>query len=158
MSRMTGPQPSDRFIPWGIALFFAVQAIGFAWFYRISTATSPGLVTDSAYEKGLQYNDVIAKAAAQDLLGWTSAITRKNEGIEFALRDGQGKPLAGARAHLWLVRPVHDGEDRQLEMKETAPGHYFAALAVPEKGLWEARIRAETPKGAYQSSERIVFK
>lgn len=156
MTDTTGPRPSDRFIPWYIVLFFVVQGVGFAWFYHLATTTYTGLVTDEAYEKGLQYNQVIARADAQAALGWTSEIVRKGSSIELQLKD-HGKPLAGAAVRLWLVRPVHAGIDQELKMKETAPGLYAVTVTVAEKGLWEARIEAEKSGHTYQASRRMEF-
>ena len=157
MSIQTGPRPSDRFIPWYIVLFFVVQTGFFAWFYHIAASTFTGMVTDRAYEKGLQYNQVIAKYNAQEKLGWTSEITRKGNGIQLILKDARGNLLSGAKVRLWLVRPVHDGVDQHLEMQEMATGDYFSPLALPEKGIWEARIEAESQGHTYQSAKRMEF-
>jgi len=153
----TGPRPSDRFIPWYIVLFFVVQAVAFAWFYHVATRSFTGLVTEEAYEKGLRYNAVIAQAERQEQLGWTVRMEKAGGGVLISLNDREGKPLSGARVRLWLVRPVQSGMDQRLEMTETAPGTYFTAVSVPERGLWEARAHVEKDGHSYQASRRMEF-
>lgn len=153
----TGPRPSDRFIPWYIVLFFVLQTIFFLWLYHIAASTYTGLVTDKAYEKGLQYNQVIAQASAQAELNWTAKIDPKADGLQLTVQDAQGHPISGAHVRLWLIRPVHDGVDQKLDMPETSPGHYFSHVAVPEKGLWEARIIVKKDSLSYQASRRMEF-
>lgn len=157
MTSPAGPRPSDRFIPWYIVLFFAVQFPVFGWFYHIASSTYTGLVTDQAYEKGLRYNQVIAEASAQQQLGWRITISKEGGILRCALRDRDQKPLAGADVSLWLIRPVHGGIDQEHKMKENAPGVYEWPLDLPEKGLWEARIEAHKGGQRFQASQRMEF-
>ena len=150
------PRPSDRFIPWYIVLFFVAQTILFAWFVTIVEKTYTGVVTDQAYEKGLAYNSTIEKARVQDNLGLSSTVTRTGDKISFSLRDKGGQFIPGADVTLTLFRPVHAGVDVSMPMKEIKDA-YVADVRPPEAGLWEVRILAKTPKGHYQTSERVVF-
>lgn len=152
---VTGPRPSDRFIPWYIVAFFVAQAMLFAWFTYVAKATYTGLVTEQAYEKGLAYNSIIEKAGAQAALGLNSKIEYGSGQVVFLLRDRDGRPVNGAKVTGILFRPVHDGMDVSFEMKEDN-GAYRTAISPPEKGLWEVRLRAATAQGEYQASQRIV--
>lgn len=157
MTFSTGPRPSDKWIPWYIGLFFVVQFAGFGWFYHLASTSYTGLVTEQAYEKGLQYNQTITKAEEQAQLGWTATIVKGEDGIRLSLRDQDKKPLSGATVFLWLVRPVHSGVDQKLQMKQSEAGVYYAPVAVPEKGLWEARIEASKGNKHYQAAQRMEF-
>lgn len=157
MTLPAGPRPSDKYIPWYIVLFFVVQASVLGWFCYLADSTYTGLVTEQAYEKGLKYNQTIARYEAQQKLGWTSVIAQKDGGIEMMLSATDKKPVTGAQAQLWLVRPVRAGADQRLTMTETAPGRYFAVVAPPEKGLWEARISVEKEGQSFQASRRVEF-
>lgn len=155
-------RPSDRFIPWYIVIFFVAQAGLYAWFVSIAHRTYPGMVTEKAYDKGLRYNEVIAQTKLQEKLGWSSVITASFGGdgkahISVALADNAARPLSGAKAALWLIRPVQDGMDIRLEMKPAENGVYTAATALPVRGLWEARIRMEKDGDRYQASKRVEF-
>jgi nitrogen fixation protein FixH len=153
----SGPRPSDRFIPLYIALFFIVQFGMFGWFYHVASASYTGVVTDEAYEKGLRYNQTIAKAEEQAKLGWAATILQKDGSIQLMLKDSDQKPVTGANVSLWLIRPVQAGTDQQSSMKEVSLGVYNAPAVVPEKGLWEVRIKASKDGQSYQSSRRLEF-
>ncbi len=157
MSTQTGPRPSDKWIPWSIVLFFVMLTVFFGWFYHIASSSFTGVVTDGAYEKGLQYNNVIAAVEAQEERGWSSTFLKKDGGIYFSLKDKNGEAVSGASVHLWLIRPVHDGIDQHMEMTETTPGVYFSPVQLPERGLWEVRVDAEKQGQGYQTSKRVEF-
>lgn len=157
MSAASGPRPSDKLIPWYIVLFFVVQTVLFAWFIWLSETTHTGVTTEQAYEKGLDYNGVISKAQEQAALGFTSSIEQSGGEILFILKDAAGKPVAGAKVTLWFFRPVQDGMDSRFDMTERQNGIYALTEAPQEKGLWEVRVRAQTAKGPYQTSKRMVF-
>lgn len=157
MSQTSQARPSDRFIPWYIVLLFVAQTFLFAWFIYIAKTTHTGLVTEQAYEKGLDYNATIEKDEAQAALGYSSVITKDGDRIILTLKDNAGKGVTAAKTTLWLYRPVQDGTDLSLDMTETAVGEYVAVVQVPKKGLWEVRIHAQTDKGPYQASKRVVF-
>ena len=157
MTPQSGPRPSDRWIPWYIVLFFVAQFGVFGWFYHVASISYTGVVTDQAYEKGLQYNQTIAKAETQERLGWSSTLVKSGGGIQFELRDRDKNPLSGAKVFVWLIRPVHSGIDQNFEMKETVAGAYYATVAVPEKGLWEVRIEVRKDGHTYQAAKRMEF-
>lgn len=157
MTSHSGPRPSDRWIPWYIVLFFVGQFGVFGWFYHVASASYTGVVTDRAYEKGLHYNQIIAKAERQAQLGWSATITKDGGGVRLVLQDRDKKPLSGATVSLWLVRPVHSGIDRRLEMEETQAGVYDAPVAVPEKGLWDVRIEVHKGGDDFQAARRMEF-
>lgn len=153
----TIPRPSDKFIPWYIVLFFIVLSFVFGGFAYVAKKTHTGLVTEQAYEKGLDYNSTIEQSQAQDALGYMSDIAMKDGTVYFALVDANAMPIMGAAVKLWLYRPVHDGGDMHVEMIEVHKGQYEAKIAPPEKGMWEIRIHAVTPTVNYQVSKRVVL-
>lgn len=154
-------RPSDKFIPLYFVLFFIGLALLFLWFVHIARSTHPGLVTEKAYDKGLKYNAVIARAEAQERLGWTSAITAgKRDGrarVTVALKDRDGRPLEGAQVTLWFIRPVQSGLDVKLAMQEGQNGVYAAETQLPAPGLWELRIEAVKGGARHQASKRVEF-
>jgi nitrogen fixation protein FixH len=94
-----GRQPG-WWIPWtfvaGFLLVVAVNGV-MIWF---ATTSWTGLVTDRAYERGLDYNRNLEAAAAMAALGWQAklvAATRADGSREFTLeaRDKEGAPLSG---------------------------------------------------------------
>lgn len=147
-----------KWVPWAIALFFVVQTALFACFAYVAKQTDAGMSTTQAYEKGLSYNSIIKKSEEQEALLYTSKIEYKNGQIFFSLENEKGQKIQDAKVWLWLYRPVHAGKDIKLEMEiNSFGGGYAVNIAPPEKGLWEARIHAQTRHGSYQDSKRILI-
>lgn len=151
------PRPSDKYIPWYIVAFFVFLTVLFGWFVYIAEHTYTGVVTDEAYEKGLAYNAVIAAADAQEKMGWGSSLSYKDKRITFSLHDKQGKPVTGATVTMWFYRPVHDGKDSEVGMKEQGTGVYAAQQLPSQPGLWEIRVLAVKGEDRYQTSKRMEF-
>ncbi len=154
------PRPSDRFIPLYIVAFFVVISGVLGTFTYVAITTYRGVVTANAYEKGVAYNTVIDQARTQDSLGYTHTLTYQNGEVAFALtaREG-GQAVVVETAKVWFFRPTQEGMDIHLPMTKAADGTYRAGVeALPAKGLWEARVYAQTAKGEYQASKRITVK
>lgn len=158
---MTTARPSDRFIPWYFVLFFVVLTVVFAGFAYIARSTHPGLVTEKAYDKGLKYNNVIARAEAQEKLGWTSTLTTKFDNghavVSLSLKDAKGQPLESAQVSLWFIRPVQAGMDVKEAMQPASKGVYAGRAVLPARGLWDVRIEAVKGDARYQTSKRAEF-
>jgi len=156
MAQTAQPRPSDRFIPWYIVGFFVGFMALLGHFAYVAISGFNGVVTDDPYEKGLDYNQTIAKARAQAALGFTSTLAWEGGRLVFTLKDKDGTPLTGAKVHVMLYRPVHAGEDATYTLKPEN-GAYAAKLALPAPGLWEVRVHAVAPKWHYQISRRMVL-
>ncbi|HEX2753601.1 MAG TPA: FixH family protein [Alphaproteobacteria bacterium] len=148
---------ADKLIPYYFVAFFVGLAVLFGWFIQLALGSYTGLVTEHAYEKGIDYNTTIAKAAAQDALGWQAKVTHTADAVTLTVMDAEGQALSGADVSLWLFRPVQAALDLRMPMAATAAGVYTAELDLPQRGLWEARILVKTDKAEYQTSKRMVF-
>jgi len=148
----------DRLIPYYFVVFFAALAVLFGWFVHLARSSYTGLVTQQAYEKGVDYNKTIARAKAQDAMGWHAAVTHAADGVTLALTDARGAAVTGAEVSLWLFRPVQAGMDLRLPMTAGAEaGLYTARVDPPQRGLWEARLLVKAGDAEYQISKRMVF-
>ncbi len=153
-------RPSDRFIPWYFVLFFGFLSVVFGSFAYIAHTTHPGVVTEQAYEKGLQYNALIAQADAQARLGWSSsiAVARAAAGgsrLSFSLRDAKGNPVAGMSVNAVVARPSRQALDFRVALAEQSPGVYAADIHPPAAGLWEMQVAATGAQGSYQAVKRM---
>lgn len=153
----TGPRPSDKWIPWYIVLFFVGITCVLATFTWIALSTHTGTVTDDAYKKGLAYNETIHQADAQKAWGYQPSLARAGDDVVFTLKDGAGTPVEGASASVWFFRPADARGDVRGDMTADAAGVWRYDASGLARGLWEVRILAATPKGAYQYSKRMVF-
>jgi len=156
------PKPSDRWIPWYFVAFFAALVSVLVPMCVIAVRTNTGVVTEGAYEKGLAYNKAIKAEEQQDALKWrgeviVAPISGGEVQADFALADADGKPLDGADVKIWLVRPTQAGLDQSAAMIAQSGGHYGAALPLPARGLWEARVSATANGHNYQTAKRVVL-
>lgn len=149
-------QPPRSLIPWMIVGFFVALACLLGWFADLAVSSYTGVVTDEAYEKGLHYNDTIARARAQDALGWQGDIRLENGLLAFTLRDATGAGIDGAKVDAYAMRPVQAGKDTQVTMQAEGDGAYRARLSLPQSGLWLVEIHAKSKQGDFQVSKRVV--
>lgn len=159
MTRPLAPAPNDgRFIPWLIVAFFVAFSCVLGTFAYIAITTHRGVVTEQAYEKGVAYNDTIAKAAAQDALHFSAHITHTGATVGFSLSGPDGRPVDAGNVTLVMFRPTQAGFDHNYAMVRQPDDSYQANIAdLPAKGLWEARIHAATPQGDYRTGKRMVI-
>lgn len=154
------PRPSDRWIPWYFVAFFVILTSVLVPMCIIAVRTNTGVVTEQPYEKGLAYNKTIQSFEEQKALNWHGDlnITPSNDKIhaDFYLTDSNRAALDKAEVKLWLVRPTHDGQDQNIDLKFSGNGHYQADVILPAHGLWEARVSANLQGHNYQVTKRIV--
>ncbi len=156
----TQPTTIDaRYIPWLIVGFFVVIAGVLSTFVYLAVTTYRGVVTEQAYEKGVAYNDIIARAEGQDKKGWLSSIEVDGRRIVFTLRDQRRDTIKVDAVDLVMFRPTQDGMDRVYTMQMQTNGSYVADVSdLPATGIWEVRITAQAQQGAYQTSKRVVIR
>jgi len=155
----SGPRKSDRWIPWYFVGFFALLFIFDGIFVYLATSTHTGVVTEQAYEKGLNYNETIAAAAEQEALGWHGEVTYAENGqLNYSVRDKGGAPVSGARVVAEITRPTHNGVDFKSALAEVTPGTYQAPVEFPLDGMWDIRIYVTWQQTQFQTAKRIVVR
>ena len=133
---------SDRLIPWYFVLFFLVIAAVDGTFVTIAIRTQTGVVAEHAYEQGLAYNATLDEAVRQQALGWQGKLDLVDGNvIVFHLTDRTSAPLQGADVKAHITRPVQDGYDFDLPLKEKN-GSYQAAVQFPLPGSWDINVEA----------------
>lgn len=144
-----------RFVPWVIGAFYMTFMSALIGFVAIAYQHPPSDVTAEAYEKGLAYNQTLAKGAAQAGLRWQSRILYKNGRIVFVLKDGLRQPISHARVKVWFVRPADASMDRSVDLTEQKPGVYAAEAGLPQ-GLWEVHVTAALQGEEYQAMTTLT--
>jgi len=124
-------------------------------FVYIAYANPPSEVTSEAYEKGLSYNETLAKSAAQKALGWLSSTHYEDGKLSFSLTDGQHRPLEKAQVRAWFVNPNDATKDRSVDLISIGKGHYTASELLPAKGNWTVHVTAQSEGREYQSVSQI---
>lgn len=138
----------------GILIFEAVRSFS-------------GLETDSAYEKGLHYNQALAAAANNARIGWhAEPIVRPgriagkaaDRELEIVVTDRAGAPVTGLQVQAILVRPTNAGMDTPLSLTDRGNGHYGAVFTPKGLGNWDLRISARSGDTSWQQIQRIFLK
>ncbi|TAH32488.1 MAG: hypothetical protein EYC62_08960 [Alphaproteobacteria bacterium] len=137
-----GPRPSDRWIPWYFVLFFVVTCSVLGFFSYLAIHTDPGVVTNNAYQKGLDYDRIIAASDQSSALPWQANIILRQSAavsvLEVTLKDNH-QILEGATVEAWLMRPTKDGMDQHWQLKPAGNGTYLAEGQLPQ-GAWNIHV------------------
>ncbi|WP_083859421.1 FixH family protein [Oceanibaculum indicum] len=156
----TGEHRRGRWYPWLFVGFFAVVFAVNAIMIGIALSTWTGLETRDHYRKGLAYNDVIDRQAAQQArgwqvsLGWTALEATRGE-LKVTLQDGSGNPINGAGVVVELRRPTDAGLDRLVPLVARGDGFYAARETLPAAGNWNARLVIRNGDDTHIQMERL---
>ena len=145
----------DKWIPWYFVAFFVVLAILDGIFVFVATSTHTGVVTENAYQKGLNYNDTIEAARAQESLGWSAAVAYANGTLSLNLNDDAGLAIEGAAVEAFFFRPTQDGLDFSAPLLAIGNGHY-ANQVIASEGQWDVRVYVTWQQKHFQMTQRIV--
>ena len=150
----------DRHVPWifvgGFAVVIAVNAI-MVW---LAVGSFSGLYTPRPRERTLHYNDIIARQADRDALGWRldASWQAKDSRLEIAIVDAQGRPLGGAQLHAELVRPVEKRPPLVVELVAVESGRYAATVALPARGNWDLDVVVDHDGHRFAQTRRMFLK
>ena len=145
--------PKDKYILFAFLGFFGVVFTVDAIFIHTALTTQTGLVTDRAYEKGLNYNETLLEAKSQPKL---------NDKVMF--EDGvliwqlNNKDTHSADVTARIIRPIQEGHDFDMILKHTGNGVYKASLDLPFKGLWEAKLSSKWNNTTYKTTYQFIVK
>lgn len=147
-------------IPWMIAGFFVILALLDSYFVYTAVSTHNGVRVESAYEKGLAYNDTIAAYDKQRAVGWSveTEVTSKDDNLRLAVmvKDKLGVVLTDVTLAGELVRPTHAGNDRMLEFTQQGE-YYIAHTDIPLKGQWDVQLIVKKDDHLHRHSQRVLI-
>jgi nitrogen fixation protein FixH len=153
--------PRDLWVPWLIVAGFALVILvnGILIYFAITSFT--GLQTEGHYQRGLDYNEVLAGERGQDALGWTVGLDFQETGdgrgrLSVQATDKAGNPLKDAGVMVRLVRPVQAGHDMDVTLSADGDGFYVADVELPLRGQWDILAQIRHPSGNYSTAKRIV--
>jgi nitrogen fixation protein FixH len=148
-----------RYIPWlfvlGFALVVAVNGT-MIWF---AVGSFSGLYTPKPRDRGLRYNDVLTAQQSRDVLGWRidSKWQPESHQLDLALFDREGRPLAGARATVELVRPAEKRPPLSIAMAVVGPGQLAGTVDLPARGNWDIDIVIERDGQRFAQTRRMFL-
>lgn len=151
-----GPKPSDKWIPWYFVLFFAVVIGALGFFTYLALKTEPGVVTSDAYQKGLNYDRIIAAANEAQQLPWQIDVSTvslaKSTRLQIKFENG-----GGADIEAWWIRAAQNGADRHWVLQPKGNGIYEASGKLPMKGAWDLRVTVEKDGKQKQFLKQVVI-
>ena len=138
---------TGKHVAWFFVVFFGIIFTVNGVLVYLSQSSWTGLETDDAYRKGLKYNQKLSKSEAQNTIGWTMSLKRKDLAKgSFSLtaipREKNGQGLAGLNISVKLKRPTHEGIDRDFPLKEQVPGTYTGKIDKVHLGQWHLIVTA----------------
>jgi nitrogen fixation protein FixH len=152
-----------RWIPWiFVGAMLGVVSVNAVLIF-FAFASWGGTVTSRPYERGIDYNRVLAAAARESALGWTvdTDYQPAPDGrgtLTIVLLDAEGAPVAGqvnvaARRPLEAVAPV------SLAPEYAGDGRYVAALTgLARPGVWDFRIEVARAGDTAHFTRRVVVR
>ncbi|MDA0239517.1 MAG: FixH family protein [Proteobacteria bacterium] len=139
---------TNRTALYGVLAFFAIIFAANGAFIYFALSSWPGLVSETAYQDGLQFNADLSQAETQRSRGWQSKLSvGTNSVLHLRIADRNGKAVSGLAVSARLTRPAHDRDDQDVPLRP-GPGGAYVSLPVPNlTGAWRVRILAKAPTG-----------
>ena len=130
-----------------IAFFGVIIAVN-AVFIKTALDTHSGVVTEQPYEKGLAFNDVLEKAKAQPDI--EHDVSFKDGVLQLHL------PVSGAQVQASFFRPVKEGQDFEVVLREQKEGVYITTPNMPLPGSWTVRLKVTWDNQVFQTAHDFI--
>jgi len=121
-----------------VAFFGVIFAVNFLLAY-LANSTWSGLVVENGYVASQSFNSDLAKAKAQEALGWNVGFTYDKDSVKITFADAKGAKIDTLNLTGRLQRTVTDKEDQVLTFGWMGSGLYSAPARLAP-GLWEVEV------------------
>ena len=121
-----------------IAFFGVIIAVNFVMAY-LANSTWSGLVVENGYVASQSFNNDLAKAKAQEALGWKVDFSHDKDSVKVRFADAKGANIDTLTLTGRLQRTVTDKEDQVLSFGWMGSGSYVAPARLAP-GLWEVEV------------------
>jgi nitrogen fixation protein FixH len=160
---VNGPARKSLWIPGLFVLGFLITIAVNGVLIYTSVSSFSGLETDSAYERGVHYNQALTLAAANAETGWHAEPKVSDAGnnarkLEITIIDRTGAPVTELQVKAFLVRPTNAGMDDAVVLTDLGNGRYAADFTPKALGNWELRLQAKRGDVTWQQVQRIYFR
>lgn len=121
-----------------IAFFGVIIAVNMVMAY-LANSTWSGLVVENGYVASQNFHNDLARARAQEALGWNVGFSYDKDSVKVTFADARGAKLDKLNLTGKLQRTVTDKEDQVLAFGWMGSGTYTAPARLAP-GLWEVEI------------------
>ena len=121
-----------------IAFFGVIFGVNFVMAY-LANSTWSGLVVENGYVASQNFDKDLAKAKAQEALGWNVGFSYDKSSVKVTFADAKGAKIDTLNLTGKLQRTVTDKEDQVLTFGWMGSGVYSAPARLAP-GLWEVEI------------------
>lgn len=121
-----------------IAFFGVIFGVNFVMAY-LANSTWSGLVVENGYVASQNFDKQLAKAKAQEALGWNVGFSFDKSSVKISFTDAKGAKIDTLNLTGKLQRTVTDKEDQVLTFGWMGSGVYSAPARLAP-GLWEVEI------------------
>jgi nitrogen fixation protein FixH len=136
-----------------VAFFGIIIGVNLVMAY-FANSTWSGLVVANGYVASQSFDKDLAKARAQEAMGWTVGFQQGDDRIRLTFADKEGKKIDGLAITGDLERPVTDKEDQKLAFTPMGSGVYSAPAQL-SPGVWEVEVDA---KGSGVADYHKIFR
>jgi nitrogen fixation protein FixH len=121
-----------------IAFFGVIFGVNFVMAY-LANSTWSGLVVENGYVASQNFDKDLAKAKAQEALGWNVGFSYDKSSVKVTFADAKGAKIDTLNLTGKLQRTVTDKEDQVLSFAWMGSGTYKAPARLAP-GLWEVEV------------------
>lgn len=130
--------------------FFGFMFLVNGLFLWTAIKTFPGEDVDKSYLAGVDYNQELARRAAQETKGWQAEIgstrTEAAEVLTVRLMTRDGLALPAFETHALLRHPANRNLDQTLALTANGGGEYLAHVEGLAPGTWTVEITADVDR------------
>jgi nitrogen fixation protein FixH len=124
-------------------------------YFAVNTWT--GLVVKNSYVASQHFNERLADGRRMKALGWSGALARNGNTLEFRLLTQDNEAIPGASVTAKFMRPTHETEDRMATFAAHAPGLYKSDARLAP-GAWDIDIQAKDQQGhSFRRIYRVII-
>lgn len=115
----------------------------------VVAANSDGgaVIEPDYYQKALHWDEHRAQQEHSRALGWNADLDLTSRQGSWVLgatvKDRAGQTIAGAKVRAVAFRSADAGRRHTLELRETSPGRYEAAVPSARPGDWHVEVNIE---------------
>ena len=138
-----------------LVAFFGVVVSVNVFMARAAIGTFGGTVVENSYVASQEFNGWLAKAKAQDALGW--AVTTELDAarhVAVSVAD-QAAPLHNVAVEALVRHPLGRAPERTLRFEPTGDGRYTSRDALPA-GRWIVHLTVRRGGEEYRKVEDLL--